>query len=284
MTGIEFKEGDYGTCAVLTGKWSDQIGRVIQERQCPELEINHGKGWSESNLSFLPSFPWLKALWILDLTLKSVEPIHALTNLRALKVFTYCESEIRFSAFPHLERCSLEWRRKAESLFECTTLKKLFVNCYKGKSLASFSRLVNLESLGVLNAPLHSLDGIASLKKLRALRIANLTKLPSLAGLEALENLEELDIDTCRKIGAINEVADLKKLRKLFVNNCGDIESLKPISSLENLEVVLFWESTNILDGDLSYLKGREKLVDVAYRSRKHYSHKREEFPRRVPV
>jgi hypothetical protein len=141
-----------------------------------------------------------------------------------------------------------------------------------------------LESLGVLNAPLHSLDGIASLNKLRALRIANLTKLPSLAGLEALENLEELDINTCRKIGAINEVGALKKLRKLFINNCGDIESLKPISSLENLEVVLFTESTNILDGDLSYLKGKEKLVNVAYRNRKHYSHKNEEFPRRIPV
>ena len=280
MIGIEFRDGEYGTCAVLTGKWSDQTERVIHTRQCPELVI-HGKG---GDLSYLTSCHWLKALRVMDFSPMSLEPIHALTQLRALDVITYCDSEIRFSAFPHLEDCALEWRRKAVSLFDCTTLKKLFVNRYKGNSLAAFSRLVNLESLGVLNAPLHSLDGIASLNKLRALRIANLTKLPSLAGLEALENLEELNIGTCRKIGAINEVRALKKLRKLFINNCGDIESLKPISSLENLEVVLFTESTNILDGDLSYLKGKEKLVDVGYRSRKHYSHKREEFPERIPV
>jgi len=278
MTGIEFEQGKYGLRAVLKSAWSDQIAGEIQTRRCLELELNHAKGWVGSDLSFLISCPWLKSLKIIDFKIESVEPVHALHELRALEVMTYCRTELRFSAFSQLEDCALEWRPKAESLFDCFTLKSLFVNRYSGKNLASFSQLENLESLAVLNAPVESLDGIALLRKLRFLRLANLKKLKSLAGVEALTKLEEIEVHTCRQIGSIDEVAALPNLRKLHLNNDGDIASLKPLDAVGRLESVLFYESTNIVDGDLSPLMRQKHLSRVSFQDRRHYSHRREEF------
>jgi len=44
---------------------------------------------------------------------------------------------------------------------------------------------------------------------------------------------------------------------------------------------LLFYESTNIRDGDFSILKGLPKLEHVVFMERPHYSHKPSDFPRR---
>jgi len=97
------------------------------------------------------------------------------------------------------------------------------------------------------------------LTKLRSLRLALLRRLASLAGVEGLANLEELDIHSCRAIRSIEEIGSLSRLKKLFLNNDGEIESLKPIDNLDGLETIGFYESTNILDGDLSPLLRQRK-------------------------
>ena len=128
---------------------------LLQEKAVAEIELNHAKGWRGDTLDFLAAFPQLRSLKIIDLTIPSVEPIHVLGELRALEeVITYCKTELRFAAFPHLEECALEWRPKATSLFDCRTLKKLFVNRYRGKDTVPFGRLKALESLAILNAPI----------------------------------------------------------------------------------------------------------------------------------
>jgi hypothetical protein len=40
----------------------------------------------------------------------------------------------------------------------------------------------------------------------------------------------------------------------------------------------LFYESTNIVDGDLSPLTRQKNLSSVSFQDRRHYSHKRLEF------
>jgi hypothetical protein len=276
--GVRFENGTYGLAAVLTGGWSETIAKEIRKRQCSEIEINHAKGWRGTDLLFLASFPHLVGLKVIDFTIASVEPIHALHQLRALEVITYCRTTIRFTEFPLLVDCGLQWRSGSESLFGCTTLRRLFVDGYTGKDSNSFSRLVNLESLAVLNAPIKNLFGLTPLARLRSLRLANLRKLSSLQGVEALECLEELEIHTCPAIGSIEEVGFLPRLRRLWLNNDGDIASLKPLDRLEMLVQVCFYESTNILDGDLSPLMRQKNLSGVSFQNRRHYSHKREDF------
>lgn len=87
-----------------------------------------------------------------------------------------------------------------------------------------------------------------------------------------------LHISTCTKIRDISPVATLNSLRELFLNTCGEIESIRPLRSLQDLEKFIFYESTNVLDGDLTPLKGLPKLKEVAFQNRRHYSHTAEDF------
>jgi Leucine-rich repeat (LRR) protein len=257
------------------------MSKYLKDQNVVELELNMAKGWRGSDLSFLSGLPHLQLFDILDLrpSIQSIEGIHFLHELRRLGVTTYCSTEVRFSEFPKLVSCGLEWgKRKAQSLFDCVTLERLFVNRYNGKDTASFARLVNLEALAILNAPVENLHGLRALKKLRSLRLANLKRLVSLAGIEGLVTLEELEIDTCRNIGSIEEIGYLSQLKKLNLNNDGDIESFKPLEKLNGLESVVFYESTNISDGDLSPLLRQKNLSRVSFQNRRHYSHPREEF------
>jgi hypothetical protein len=276
--GVQLEDGEYGRRAVITSSWSGGMTKYLVDNRVVELELNDGKGWRGADLSFLAELQELQSFKIIDFKISSVEPIHFLRQLRALEVITYCKSEIRFSTFPRLVECGLEWRAKALSLFDCAPLKKLFVNRYDGKNVTSFAKLTNLASLAILNAPIEELRGLGALTKLRSLRLANLKRLKSLAGIEGLVNLEELEIHTCRSIGSIEEIGSLSRLRKLHLNNDGDIESLRPLRKLAGLESVLFYESTNIVDGDLSPLLLQNKLTNVSFQNRRHYNHRREEF------
>ncbi len=264
------EDGRYGRRVVLNSEWSDQLIGSLTSNGVVELELNQAKGWRGNDLSFLAKLPGLKSFEIFDFNITDIEPIHCLHNLKRLGVTTYCSTRIDFTAFPQLESCGLEWRSKATSLFECATLKELFVNRYSGKEIDPFTKLVNLESLAILNGRVENLHGLNSLTKLRSLRLANLKRLSSLAGIEGLVNLVELDIHTRRAIGSVKEIGSLPGLKKLNINNDGDIESLEPLKNLNRLESVLFYESTNIVDGDLSpllrqkiLLACRFKIVDI---------------------
>lgn len=275
---VTLENGIYGCRAVLHGRWTTSLAGYLNSNGVVELVLNQAKGWKGNDLSFLSELSNLKLFEIFDFNIKDIAPIHLLHGLRRLRVTTYCSTEIRFAAFPNLQSCGLEWRPKATSLFDCATLKELFVNHYNGKRVTPFARLVDLESLAILNAPVETLQGLSPLKGLRSLRLANLKRLTSLAGIEVLASLEELEVHTCRAIGSIEEVGSLTRLKKFHLNNDGDIESLKPLEKLNGLESVLFYESTNVLDGDLSPLLRQKNLSRVSFQNRRHYSHRREEF------
>jgi hypothetical protein len=171
-------------------------GEYLARNGVVELELNYAKGWHGERLSFLAELPGLRSFEIFDFGIRDIRGIHHLHKLKRLGVTTYCTTAIDFSAFPELESCGLEWRPKATSLFECVTLKELFVNRYKGKDLTAFAKLVNLETLAILNSPIESLRGLGAVTKLRSLRLANLQRLSALSGIEPLAGLEELDINT----------------------------------------------------------------------------------------
>ena len=63
-----------------------------------------------------------------------------------LEVLTYCGTTLRFSAFPYLEDCGFEWGAGAESVFDRTTLRNLYINRYNGRDLVAFSNLKDLTS------------------------------------------------------------------------------------------------------------------------------------------
>jgi hypothetical protein len=272
------EHGSFGRRAVVRSPVNQSMINELLNCDVHEIELNIAKGWRGDDLGFLCKFPKLMAFYILDLSIKNIEPIHCLGGLRRLEVTTYCKTDINFSVFPRLEICSLEWRSGASSIYSCSTLVDLFLNRYSGGDLQQFSKLNKLEVLGILNSSTVSLAGLSNLKQVRSLRLGGLKKLVSLMGVSELDRLEELDVNTCRSIKSISEISGLKKLKKLALVNCGDIESLKPLDGLCELETVLFYDSTNIVDGDLSPLFRQKKLARVAFENRRHYSARREDF------
>lgn len=278
IPSVKIISGAYGRRAVVTAELSQAAAQQLAESGVQELELNHGKGWRGMDLSFLAHMTQLQALEITDYTVPSVEPIHHLTRLRKLTVLTYCQTPIRFHTFPLLEECALEWREGAGSLFERDTLRKLFINRYLGADTLPFGNLAELEWLTLLGGRVADLGGLGRLGKLRFLRLGDLRRLRSLTGIEGLANLEELVIQTCRQVGSIQPIGHLQRLRRLNISDNGTIASLAPLGQLSQLEAVLFYETTNIADGDISPLQRLPRLTEVAFVDRPHYSMRQADF------
>jgi hypothetical protein len=277
-TSFTIGNGEFGPRAILKSEWQPGTEKLLLKNEIVELELNDAKGWHGNDILFLKLLPNLKAFTIIDLKISSVEPIHYLHELRKLEVITYCQTNIDSKSFPMLEDCALEWRSGASSLFACKTLRSFYVNRYNGKDTKNFSSLTNLENLSILNSTIESLRGIGNLKRLRALRLGNLKRLSSLSGINELINLEELDIQKCKKIDSLEDLGQMPRLKKIFLNDMGTINSFAPLAKIETLESVLFYGSTNVVDGDISPLMSLKHLSKISFQNRRHYSHRREDF------
>jgi hypothetical protein len=275
---IEFENSRYGIKAIIKGVWQDTYLKLLLDKGVQELELNDGKGWRGDNVDFLKFLSNMKSLIIIDFSIKSIEPIHNLSELLKLEISTYSKTPINFKAFPKLVECSFEWIKGSDSLFEVLSLKKLFINSYDKKSSDVFSKLISLEELSIINSPVENIEGISVLKNLKVLRLGNLKKLTSLQGLHNLHELEELEIQRCKGIFTISEVLQLNKVKRLLLIDLGDIASINGIENLTELQDFLFYESTNIIDGDLLPITKLNSLKKISYQNRKHYSHKREDF------
>ncbi len=275
------EDGRFNLRVVMKGPWSSEVLDLVSERGIKEIELNCAKGWKGTDYSFLRQLPFLEVVEITDQTTNEISAVNELQDLRYLAVRTYCKTALDFSRWPRLEGCAIEWRPKASSLFQHLGIKRVFINKWnQGKDLTNFCRMTQLESLRLYSPTrLESLTGVESLKQLTWFELALAPRLTSLAGMETLSNLRHLELHTCRKIGNISPVGDLRRLKEFFLLNCGDIDTIKPLRGASNLESFLFYESTNVLDGDLTPLKTLRKLKAVAFMERPHYSHTRVELP-----
>ena len=275
---IEFESGIFGTKAIVKGVWKDAYLNLLLDRKVQEVELNDGKGWHGNSVDFLISLPNLKSLTIIDFSIKSIEVIHSLSGLQKLEISTYCKTPINFNSFPNLLECGFEWIKGSDTLFETSSIQKLFINTYNNKSSDVFSKLFNLKELSILNSPIENIQGLSTLKYLKVLRLGNLKKLKPLLYLQNMHELEELEIQRCKGISTISEVFFLNKLKRLLFIDLGNIASLNGIENLTELNDFLFYESTNIVDGNLLPITKLNSLKKNSYQNRKHYSHKREDF------
>jgi hypothetical protein len=279
MQEIEFLNEPYGCKAVLRSNTTPEIVSHLRERSVTGLELNVSKGW-RGNLKFLSDIPSLKELAVIQIGGGEIDlsPIQELTSLTHLSLSTYSKNNIDFRRFPNLLDCSLEWQPGFSSIFGVSGLKRLFLSGYSPASSEEFANLKDLEELSIKNTGIKSLFGISQLHGLRRLTLGLAKNLDSLAGVERLSQLVELEINTCKKLSSIEPISSLKRLRILLIVEFGDIASLKPIEGLTDLSKVMFYGSTNFLDGDLSPLTRLPAPLEVSFKNRKHYSMKREDF------
>ena len=280
--GYKVINGGTGERLELRSSWDTKIAEVMRQRGIRELELNYAKGFAGRDVSFLREMTWLQGLVLTHRTLEDDSPVQELHGLRLLELNTYCQNPIEFAQFPELEECALEWRRGATSLFQCNSLQRLFVNAYSGKVADSFGKLRNLTELSIANGSLSDISGLEGCERLGFLGLYNLKRLTSLQGLSKLTGLQRVEINGCRNIGRIDELAGLERLRVLHLCDDGHIQSFKPIAGLVNLEEVLFYESTNVLDGDLGPVIRLPRLKKFAFAERVHYSRSRRDFEKAV--
>jgi hypothetical protein len=80
IEGIQIERGESGSRAVAESAWSGEMTEHLLENGIVEIELNHGKGWRGTDVSFPARLPQLMAFKIIDLTISSVEKPIARTS------------------------------------------------------------------------------------------------------------------------------------------------------------------------------------------------------------
>jgi Leucine-rich repeat (LRR) protein len=278
------ENGTYDKKLVLISQWNSKISKFMDKNKIHELELNYSRGWNVEDISFLKEVPFLEVLIFISHQINDISPMYKLHALKKISLNEYSKNEIDFSQFPELEDCYLEWRPKAKSIFKSKSLKKIYIQNYKSKKIDDFSELKQLEELTLGNSPIEDLSGLRGLINLRKLCLYLFHKLTSLNGIEFLNNLNELEINNSKKFYEINEIGELINLKKLQLCTDGKIKSLNPLKKLKKIESFFFYEDTNIEDGDLTNLWEMDNLKDISFQNRKHYSHTREQFFKKLGI
>jgi hypothetical protein len=281
MFDFRIEEGRYGRRFIPQEKWTPEMTEYCLSNEIRDIYLNIAFGWGGRDFSFLKDLPDLLSLEILISHVDNISVIECLTKLRFLSLSLIITERIDFSHFPDLEEVHLGWSPKIKSVFGCVSLREMLMTNYRSKEgdLSAFCRLGNLESLRMIACNIARIGDLSCLTHLRELEISHATKLTALDRIEALSGLQKLEINTCRKIGRIDPIGQLVNLERLLLPNDGPIETIKPLRRLKKLREFFFYESTNVLDGDLTPLKDLPNLQDVAFQPRRHYNLKAEDLP-----
>ncbi|CUV66608.1 hypothetical protein BN3087_960002 [Sulfurovum sp. enrichment culture clone C5] len=126
---------------------------------------------------------------------------------------------------------------------------------------------------------LKSLDGIEGLTSIENIAFNGYKKLESINSLSKCHTLKIITFENCKIPNDIYLLSELKNLEKVTLDDCKDIQSLKFVEKLSNLKYLSFDNNTNILDGDLKFLKElNKKGVEIHFNDRKHYNIKYKEI------
>jgi len=276
---IELREDELRWLVVVDG-WSAALRELVNSGQVDGIELNSTKGAWGGDLGFLCEVPELKHLMLISFTTEDVRPLERLTELETLDLNTYATGPLDFSRFPKLKQLFVEWRKQYRNLSSCANLADLYLNRYTETKLLVVAAMPKMHTLRVGDSrPLTSLEGIGDLAKLRML---GLYGLPKLTSLEPIQNfaatLEELELYQCRYLKSIEPLAAVQSLKRLLLIDCGNIPSLRSVEHCRKLEELLFYGDTNIVDGNLEFLRTMP-LKNVAFQNWRHYSVRNEELP-----
>jgi hypothetical protein len=183
---------------------------------------------------------------------------------------------VDLTTLPHLRSLGAAWPALRETVHSLDELERLVTWEFDQEDLTVFETNVQLKELILKGAPrLESLEGARALTLLSTLHVALARELTDIseggALTRSLRSLRSLELETCLGIERIDDVRPLTGLRFLGVNDCGRIESLRALAALQELEVFEAWESTRILDNDLSPLTRLPRLREIRMRARREY-------------
>jgi hypothetical protein len=258
----------------LTGPWTGQAESLLATGQVDHLNLNYTAGFCEPDLGFIGRWP-LARVTMLDRRVRDVRGIERLGDaLRELYVQADPRARLDLSSLPQIVSLAADWKLVAHSIGALRDLRELSTWNYAPADLHELSAHSGLERLAIADARrLDSLEGIECLQSLWRLEVALAPSLCDISAISVLgDALREVTFETCRRIAGVGPVATLTRLRGFGIANCGDIASIGPLASMSELRWLLAWESTRIVDGDLSVLETLPSLEEVRMRGRREYT------------
>jgi hypothetical protein len=255
---------------VSSGGWRPEYADVIRDENLAALSIRI----SGDDLAFLGDLPHLRGLVLNAWKVRDLSDVEALGQLEnlTLNMPSRPRRHLDFGKLPNLRSLGVYWNPGFESLFKSQNLELLWVFSPPDPDLQRFAELGKLKRLEFSQGRhLVSTRGVERLANLEFLGLYLQSALERLTDLSLAVGLRELEIETCKKLTTLEEISTLVNLRHLHVANCGEIASLRPLKNLHDLERFTAWESTNIVDGNLSVLTTLPRLRTIAMMSRRHY-------------
>lgn len=278
--GYSLEEIPEGTRLFLNGEWSPRIAELVQSGSIHTLVLNVAHGFRATSLDFIEEWP-ISRLDILA-PLLDFAPVSRLKSvLQSLHIEVYpkhpkADLTLDLSGFTQLKDFGATWKTVENQISNLGAVTDLYVGGYGAEDLSPLSSASRLTRLRMKDRPrLESLEGVEAFGTLRHLSIQGGTKLAdisALGGSSTLRSLRVLTLETCRKISTLESLTEGVNLRFLNMGNCGELDSLAPVSGMQNLESLYLYESTNILDGDLSPLLMLPNLIDLRLMNRRHYT------------
>lgn len=208
---------------------------------------------NQPDMNFLKFLPNVTSVWIITSTVKKLDGLRYLKNLRSFAIDRpTCRMDV-LGELSSLEELYLDdWRPGAKSVFRLNNLVKVGIQKFGYSNLQGISGWTRLNELWFNAGKLESLNGIPA--SIKSLRLTNLRKLDSLLPLSNCPELEDLRIEGCRKIDSLQGIEMCFHLKILSIAKGGIIQGLSPLRELKSLEQLLIGDGTEIQNDHIDVL------------------------------
>lgn len=265
----EIIKSNRGPIFVFYGKWLSTYEDILQKNAVVGIAADFRGNDYEADFSFLKKHAYLQYFSSGVAFPICSEALYHLKNLRFIRLLATRGMKFDFTRFGKLEVVEIPWVEGMNSIFECSSLRRLTLQGCRLKNSSIFQSLRCLEALDLRDAGLVEIDAFAKLSKLRKLRLLLLPRLASFAPLGTCDLLEVLHLGKCGKADDLDHIKYLKQLKYLILATGKSVKSLDFIKPLINLKLFNF--DCNVEDGDLSSLETLPNLAKTVFRRQRHY-------------
>jgi hypothetical protein len=265
----------HGIDVDLHGAWSGAAAAALRDGRADGVVANYARGFVGEDLEFLRGLPVRRvtvlARWIDDLgpVLDTALPLERLSVQSASKT-----APLDVRLLKGLLEYRGDWRLVEKSIAAAGLLQTASFAKYSASDLAALEPLQALSELALNQWPsIRSLDGVERLPAITRVAVGMARSLADIraVGMLARPQLTGFDLQSCSRIDDLEPIAAQVALVDLDFANSGDVASLAPLAGLRALRTVGMWESTRVVDGDLSPLLDLPELADFRMMNRRHY-------------
>jgi hypothetical protein len=235
-----------------------------------------------SDLSFLDTQK-TKGIFIQFENVENNSDLNRFENLEILAAgyLSYPNGIIDLENFLNIKILNINWNNNFINIdkLDKTIRLNLWKFQPKSRTLLDFITFKDLAYATLTMATIDSLNGIESIQKLKELDLRNIKTLKSFFTdpTKSKLQLEELNISCCKNLN-LETLPHIDNLKILNLSQMGKIVSIEPlVHKFPNLEILGFTQS-ELIDGNIEYLKKFTKLKKIFIDNKKHYSLKENEI------